>query len=709
MPTPGYYATHEFPTNGVTTNFSFNFDGGYIDRTHVKAYHKDALNNITTISLSGANFISANTIQITPALTTGTLTVYRDTPKDEPLATFTDGVPVSKSNIDKAVKQAVFGTAEVYDSLARSELLPTGSILDALATAQSSAAAAQNAAEAAQLAAEVAADDAASLSDSVAATLVTLASSTGAGLVGYSRGGPGAVTRTVLQKMLEGWVSVKDYGAVGDGITDDTAAFQAAIDASRFVFIPPGTYKLTGTVYCRIGLYLFGAGMLETILDGSTLTVPMFSTQFNRYGAGAANNGLRDCTFEHFKMVGNPANAANDLIRTVYGFHRNVISRVWFYSCGGDAIYIDANTGYGGYYNTIEKCIFGNPSDFSTGYDSSIIKGNGIYAIGSCNQNTVRDCTFWRIKKNGIQLVGTVTWSIQRWSIVDNGIEGCGYYETAVARYGVSITGDSLAMNISRNYIEANQLISPWLGGGIYCQSSALEVTIRDNLFSSNPRAIHLAYVSGAVIDGNSWVTQSTYHDIKIDQVGNGFVHIGNNPSYSAIVGKYLDVAVGAQPKVYGDFACARKRGTTCLAGNFTPKLYGGTTEISCSQALGTFERHGDRLRVQFAFTVSNLNGATGLIGIAGSDGINLPLPGIGATVQYPFRNDPLLLSIGNGIWMSNVNLSAGYTEIQLVAAQTGAFYAFLREQGDNVANQNLNATALTVGSIIRGEFWVYV
>ena len=53
----------------------------------------------------------------------------------------------------------------------------------------------------------------------------------------------------VSYSMIDGApVNVLDFGAVGDGTTDDTSAIQAAIDTGKSVYFPSGTYKLTATL-----------------------------------------------------------------------------------------------------------------------------------------------------------------------------------------------------------------------------------------------------------------------------------------------------------------------------------------------------------------------------------------------------------------------------------------------------------------------------
>ena len=55
--------------------------------------------------------------------------------------------------------------------------------------------------------------------------------------VSFTQSGAGAVTRTVDSK-LKDVVNVKDFGAVGDGVVNDTAAIQAAVNSGKRVYIP---------------------------------------------------------------------------------------------------------------------------------------------------------------------------------------------------------------------------------------------------------------------------------------------------------------------------------------------------------------------------------------------------------------------------------------------------------------------------------------
>lgn len=73
----------------------------------------------------------------------------------------------------------------------------------------------------------------------------------------YVPSGTGAVTTTVQTKLRE-TVSVKDFGAVGDGVTDDTAAIQAAIDSGNPVFVPYGTYYLATPLKVQNGNVIYG-------------------------------------------------------------------------------------------------------------------------------------------------------------------------------------------------------------------------------------------------------------------------------------------------------------------------------------------------------------------------------------------------------------------------------------------------------------------
>ncbi|MCF8495857.1 MAG: hypothetical protein K9G62_04225 [Alphaproteobacteria bacterium] len=76
--------------------------------------------------------------------------------------------------------------------------------------------------------------------------------------------GTGAATRTSHDKFSD-LISVKDFGAVGDGLADDTVAIQNALAAADFVLIPNGTYLISNTINLASGKTLSGLGQGSVI------------------------------------------------------------------------------------------------------------------------------------------------------------------------------------------------------------------------------------------------------------------------------------------------------------------------------------------------------------------------------------------------------------------------------------------------------------
>jgi polygalacturonase len=105
------------------------------------------------------------------------------------------------------------------------------------------------------------------------AVLARLDDNDGSSLIGHIGTGTGATARTVQSKLRD-YVSVKDFGAVGDGVTNDTAAIQAAATA-----LTQGQ-----TLYFPAGQYLIG----QVIFDGkSNIAVSAYGARFTLTGNNA--------------------------------------------------------------------------------------------------------------------------------------------------------------------------------------------------------------------------------------------------------------------------------------------------------------------------------------------------------------------------------------------------------------------------------------
>lgn len=191
-------------------------------------------------------------------------------------------------------------------------------------------------------------------------------------------------------------VSVKDYGAVGNGTTDDTAAFVAALAAHDHVFVPSGEYYLTSTLLIDSEKDLWGAGK-STILkfraasfDKDTLPAAWNTTtdgvQLKGFGARVSN----------FRIVG--ANAGLVMLGVGKECTGNIAENIEVWDCvTGVKLSGGTDTNYPCYWNRLFNVLVERPRDIGF----HLTKGSGG---DSANKNTLLSC---RVYSHGQAMTNT--------------------------------------------------------------------------------------------------------------------------------------------------------------------------------------------------------------------------------------------------------------------------------------------------------------
>lgn len=233
--------------------------------------------------------------------------------------------------------------------------------------------------------------------------------------VTYQPAGTDAVQSSVRTKLRES-VSVKDFGAVGDGVTDDSAAINAATYYLYKTFnggnveFPPGVYLCENTLFPRSRVNWIGqatTGYFATGTNGvvikraSALTILAYQTaslwtcrniEFEGNSGGAG-------TYIFAKPPAGIALPADDPLRpgtTTYSLG----SGFYLYNCTlSSAYYGIGNSSSIGSINAVD-CMF---RDFNTAIlnttdstlDRCLFTGNSAYAISlNTGANRIQNCFF---------------------------------------------------------------------------------------------------------------------------------------------------------------------------------------------------------------------------------------------------------------------------------------------------------------------------
>lgn len=215
--------------------------------------------------------------------------------------------------------------------------------------------------------------------------------------VSYDPPFTGSVITNVEAKLAQ-TVSVKDFGAVGDGVTDDTTAIQAALDSGKNIVVPEGSYAISGTLLMQVDSQVFE--MNGILLRIGASTAPVIRINCNRaklFGTGTIYT-LSNNTPNGIVLIGpvDPTTdpQANILWNTVRGLS------LW----GNDdstskGLVFHTKEAYGGtepnYFNWIENNIIQHVHD-------------GIYLISNCNGQMFTNNQFYYVSNHCMSFRGDV-------------------------------------------------------------------------------------------------------------------------------------------------------------------------------------------------------------------------------------------------------------------------------------------------------------
>ena len=270
------------------------------------------------------------------------------------------------------------------------------------------------------------------------------------------------VVRTVQAK-LDDIASVRDFGAVGNGTADDTAAINRALFqlycrdnnslARRMLYFPAGTYRVTDPVLIPAYAKLVGEGADCTIIrfdrDDSSLPtsgyVAQFADSLQQTGTSIGNNGATPPRNIEISSMSFQTDAVMDIMLV------DQATDCWFSSVTFQGPMTEADISSGGFDPN------GLDDVAAVRFYSGVLPTAGSSAINPCDQIVFDCCRFTNITR-GIatdQQITGITVSNSEFNTLYQGIELDALVAPPVTPYQAGPTGFRAVHNIfNRVYLE---------------------------------------------------------------------------------------------------------------------------------------------------------------------------------------------------------------------------------------------------------------
>jgi hypothetical protein len=258
--------------------------------------------------------------------------------------------------------------------------------------------------------------------------LADLSESGGSALVGYLPAGTGAVATTVQAKLRE-FVSVKDFGAKGDGVTDDGAAIRAAVLAHPKVYFPAGTYVYTGAAAAP------NSANMELIGDGPGISIISLGSSVQFFSTSVSANNIHVSKLQFnggagaFQWTSTGANVSGiKIFENCYFYNytrcaveeNHVDSPYWMFN---NCVFFAANS-----TSTMGVALGGDPSNCV--FDSCVFLKNRIHIKGQQGllSTQITNCDFIQFDA-GNGTPRAFIWAVPHTSITNSGngfvVNGC--------------------------------------------------------------------------------------------------------------------------------------------------------------------------------------------------------------------------------------------------------------------------------------------